>query len=219
MKHSKTEIFAAIKQLLGKILLYIFLLSLILGLMRAIMLRLDLFPNLDWSVIYVIIPVAFSILICYLTRKEVKRFKDYHKVKRSLLLDIIDLLPSESSRSYRMSIQSFSGLMSFSIFFLVVDYVDHLHEPSVVLHPSLSDHYELLSIGLILMIGCTILFLIGYNAGILTDESMKKDEQEDKESWKDTGLVLLVIVLLPYFLLKSCFTSEQGDKKSKKKKA
>ncbi len=55
MKHSKTEIFSAIKQLLGKILLYIFLFSLILGLMRAIMLRLNLFPNLDWSVIHVII--------------------------------------------------------------------------------------------------------------------------------------------------------------------
>ena len=220
MKHSKTEIFSAIKQLIGKILLYIFLLSLILGLMRAIMLRLDLFPNLDWSIIYVIIPVAFSILVCYLTKKEVKRFKDYHKVKRSLLLDILDLLPSESGgHSYRMAIQSFSGLMSFSIFFVVVGYVDHLHEPSVVLHPSLSDHYELLSIGLILVIGCTILFLIGYNAGILTDESMKKDEQEDKESWKDTGLVLLVIVLLPFYLLKSCFSSEQGNKKSKKKKA
>ena len=118
-----------------------------------------------------------------------------------------------------MSIQSFSGLMSFSIFFVVVGYVDHLHEPSVVLHPSLSDHYELLSIGLILVIGCTILFLIGYSAGILTDESMKKDKQKDKESWKDTGLVLLVIVLLPFYLLKSCFSSEQGDKKSKKKKA
>lgn len=220
MKHSKTEIFAAIKQLIGKILLYIFLFSLILGLMRAIMLRLNLFPNLDWSVIYVIIPAVFCILVCYLTRKEVKRFKDYHKVKRSLLLDILDLLPSESGgHSYRMAIQSFSGLMSFSIFFLVVGYVDHLHEPSVVLHPSLSDHYELLSIGLILVIGCTILFLIGYNAGILTDESMKKDEQRDKVSWKDTRLFLLVIVLLPFYLLKSCFTSEQGNKKSKKKKA
>jgi hypothetical protein len=69
------------------------------------------------------------------------------------------------------------------------------------------------------VIGCTILFLIGYNAGILTDESMKKDEQKDKVSWKDTGLVLLVIVLLPFYLLKSCFSSEQGNKKSKKKKA
>lgn len=220
MKHSKTEIFSAIKQLLGKILLYIFLFSLILGLMRAIMLRLNLFPNLDWSIIYVIIPVAFSILICYLTRKEVKRFKDYHKVKRSLLLDILDLLPSESGgHSYRMAIQSFSGWMSFTIFFVVVGYVDHLHEPSVVLHPSLSDHYELLIIVLILVIGCTILFLIGYNAGILTDESMKKDEQKDKEARKAMPIVLLVIVLLPYFLLKSCFTSEQGNKKSKKKKA
>lgn len=221
MKHSKTEIFAAIKQLLGKILLYIFLLSLILGLMRAIMLRLNLFPNLDRSVIHVIIPAIFCILICYLTRKEVKRFKDYHKVKRSLLLGILELLPSKSSRhSYRVAIQSFLGLMSFLIFFFVVGYVDHLHEPSVVLHSSLSDHYKLLSIiVLILVIGCTILFLIGYNAGILTDESMKKDEQEDKESWKDTGLVLLVIVLLPFYLLKSCFTSEQGDKKRKKKKA
>jgi hypothetical protein len=220
MKHSKTEIFAAIKQLLGKILLYIFLFSLILGLMRAIMLRLNLFPNLDNSIIYVIIPVAFSILICYLTRKEVKRFKDYHKAKRSLLLGILELLPSESSRlSYRMAIQSFSGLMSFLIFLFVVGYVDHLHEPSVVLHPSLSDHYELLSIGLILVIGCTILFLIGYSAGILTDESMKKDEQEDKEARKAMPIVLLVIVLLPFYLLKSCFTSEQGNKKSKKKKA
>ena len=220
MKHSKTEIIAAIKQLIGKILLYIFLFSLILGLMRAIMLRLNLFPNLDSSIIYVIIPVAFSFLICYLTRKEVRRFKDYRKVKRSLLLDILELLPSESSRlSYRMAIQSFSGLMSFLTFFFVVSYVDHLHEPSVVLHPSLSDHYKLLSIGLILMIGCTILFLIGYNAGILTDESMKKDEQEDKEARKDMPIVLLVIVLLPFFLLKSCFSSEQGDKKSKKKKA
>ena len=219
MKHSNAEIFAAIKQLIGKILLYTFLFSLILGLMRAIMLRLNLFPNLDWSVIHVIIPAVFCILICYLTRKEVRRFKDYHKVKRSLLLDILDLLPSESGHSYRMSIQSFSGLMSFLIFLFVVGYVDHLHEPSVVLHPSLSDHFELLLIGLTLVIGCTILFLIGYNAGILTDESMKKDEQEDKESWKDTGLVLLVIVLLPFYLLKSCFTSEQGNKKSKKKKA
>lgn len=220
MKHSKTEIFSAIKQLIGKILLYIFLFSLILGLMRAIMLRLNLFPNLDWSIIYVIIPVAFSILICYLTRKEVKRFKDYHKVKRSLLLDILDLLPSKSSRlSYRMAIQSFSGLMSFLIFLFVVGYVDHLHEPSVVLHSSLSDHYKLLSIGLILVIGCTIISLIGYHAGILTDESMKKDEQEDKEARKAMPIVLLVIVLLPFYLLKSCFTSEQGNKKSKKKKA
>ena len=220
MKLSKTEIFAAIKQLLGKILLYIFLFSLILGLMRAIMLRLDLFPNLNRSVIHVIIPAVFCILVCYLTRKEVKRFKDYHKVKRSLLLDIIDAFDGNGGgHSYRMAIQSFSGLMSFLIFLFVVGYVDHLHEPSVVLHPSLSDHYELLSIGLILVIGCTILSLIGYNAGILTDESMKKDEQEDKESWKDTGLVLLVIVLLPFYLLKSCFTSEQGNKKSKKKKA
>lgn len=220
MKHSKTEIIAAIKQLIGKILLYIFLLSLILGLMRAIMLRLNLFPNLDSSIIYVIIPIAFSILICYLTRKEVKRFKDYRKEKFGTLLDIIDAFDCNGGgHSYRMAIQSFSGLMSFLIFFFVVGYVDHLHEPSVVLHPSLSDHYELLSIGLILVIGCTILFLIGYNAGILTDESMKKDEQEDKESWKDTGLVLLVIVLLPFYLLKSCFSSEQGDKKSKKKKA
>ncbi len=220
MKHSNAEIFAAIKQLLGKILLYIFLLSLILGLMRAIMLRLNLFPNLDNSIIYVIIPAVFCILICYLTRKEVKRFKDYHKVKRSLLLDILELLPSESGgHSYRMAIQSFSGLMSFLTFFLVVSYVDHLHEPSVVLHPSLSDHYELLIIVLTLVIGCTILFLIGYNAGILTDESMKKDEQEDKEARKTLPIVLLVIVLLPFYLLKSCFTSEQGNKKSKKKKA
>lgn len=220
MKHSKTEIFAAIKQLIGKILLYIFLLSLILGLMRAIMLRLNLFPNLDWSFIYVIIPVAFSILICYLTRKEVKRFKDYHKVKRSLLLGILELLPSERSRlSYRMAIQSFSGLMSFLTFLFVVGYVDHLHEPTVVLHPSFSDHYELLIIVLTLVIGCTILFLIGYHAGILTDESMKKDEQEDKEARKAMPIVLLVIVLLPFYLLKSCFTSEQGNKKSKKKKA
>lgn len=220
MKHSKTEIIAAIKQLLGKILLYIFLFSLILGLMRAIMLRLNLFPNLNRSVIHVIIPAVFCILICYLTRKEVKRFKDYHKVKRSLLLDILDLLPSESGgHSYRMAIQSFSGLMSFLIFLFVVGYVDHLHEPSVVLHPSLSDHYELLIIVLTLVIGCTILFLIGYNAGILTDESMKKDEQEDKEARKAMPIVLLVIVLLPFYLLKSCFTSEQDNKKSKKKKA
>ena len=223
MKHSKTEIFSAIKQLLGKILLYIFLLSLVLGLMRAIQIRLNLFPYLDWSVIHVIIPAVFCILICYLTRKEVKRFKDYHKVKRSLLLDILDTIATIAGygggHSYRMSIQSFSGLMSFLIFLFVVSYVDHLHEPSVVLHPSLSDHYELLSISLILVIGCTILSLIGYNAGILTDESMKKDEQEDKESWKNMGLVLLVIVLLPFYLLKSCFSSEQGNKKSKKKKA
>ena len=220
MKHSKTEIVAAIKQLIGKILLYIFLFSLILGLMRAIMLRLDLFPNLDRSVIHVIIPAVFCILICYLTRKEVKRFKDYHKVKRSLLLDILDILPSESGgHSYRVAIQSFSGLMSFLIFFFVVSYVDHLHDTPADLHSSHSDYFELLIIGLSLLVGCTILFLIGYNAGILTDESMKKDEQKDKVSWKDTGLVLLVIVLLPFYLLKSCFSSEQGNKKSKKKKA
>ena len=220
MKHSNAEIIAAIKQLIGKILLYIFLFSLILGLMRAIQIRLDLFPNLDSSIIYVIIPAVFCILICYLTRKEVKRFKDYHKVKRSLLLGILELLPSKSSRlSYRMAIQSFSGLMSFLTFFFVVGYVDHLHEPSVVLHPSLSDHHKLLSIGLILVIGCTIISLIGYSAGILTDESMKKDEQEDKKARKAMPIVLLVIVLLPFYLLKSCFTSEQGNKKSKKKKA
>ena len=220
MKHSNAEIFAAIKQLLGKILLYIFLFSLILGLMRAIMLRLNLFPNLDWSIFYVIIPVAFSILICYLTRKEVKRFKDYRKEKISSWLYILDAFDGNSSgHSYRMAIQVFSGLMSFLIFLFVVGYVDHLHEPTVVLHSSLSDHYELLSIGLILVIGCTIISLIGYSAGILTEASMKKDEQRDKESWKDTGLVLLVIVLIPFYLLKSCFTSEQGNKKSKKKKA
>ena len=220
MKLSKTEIFAAIKQLLGKILLYIFLFSLILGLMRAIMLRLDLFPNLNRSVIHVIIPAVFCILVCYLTRKEVKRFKDYHKVKRSLLLDIIDAFDGNGGgHSYRMAIQSFSGLMSFLIFLFVVGYVDHLHEPSVVLHPSLSDHYELLSIVLILVIGCTIISLIGYSAGIGTEAGRKKDKQKDKVSWKDTGLVLLVIVLLPFYLLKSCFSSEQGNKKSTKKKA
>ncbi len=220
MKHSKTEIFAAIKQLIGKILLYIFLFSLILGLMRAIMLRLDLFPNLDRSIIYVIIPVALSILICYLTRKEVKRFKDYRKEKISSWLYILAAFDGNGGGdSNRMAIQSFSGLMSFFIFLFVVGYVDHLHEPSVVLHPSLSDHYKLLSIGLILVIGCTIISLIGYSAGILTEASMKKDEQRDKVSWKDTRLFLLVIVLLPFYLLKSCFTSEQGNKKSKKKKA
>lgn len=220
MKHSNAEIFAAIKQLIGKILLYIFLLSLTLGLMRAIMLRLDLFPNLDRSVIHVIIPAVFCILICYLTRKEVKRFKDYHKVKRSLLLGIIDAFDGNGGgHSYRMAIQSFSGLMSFLIFFFVVGYVDHLHDTPADLHSSHSDYFELLIIGLSLLVGCTILFLIGYNAGILTDESIKKDEQEDKEARKAMPIVLLVIVLLPFYLLKSCFTSEQGDKKSKKKKA
>ena len=220
MKHSNAEIFAAIKQLIGKILLYIFLFSLILGLMRAIMLRLNLFPNLNKSIIYVIIPVAFSILICYLTRKEVKRFKDYRKEKISSWLYILDAFDGNvCGHSYRMAIQVFSGLMSFLIFLFVVGYVDHLHEPTVVLHSSHNDHYELLIIILILVIGCTIISLIGYNAGILTEASMKKDEQRDKESWKDTGLVLLVIVLIPFYLLKSCFTSEQGNKKSKKKKA
>ena len=121
MKHSNAEIFAAIKQLLGKILLYIFLFSLILGLMRAIMLRLNLFPNLNNSIIYVIIPVAFSILICYLTRKEVKRFKDYRKEKISSWLYILDAFDGNGGvHSYRMAIQVFSGLMSFLIFLFVV---------------------------------------------------------------------------------------------------
>ena len=65
----------ALKNLIGRTLLYIVLIDLAMGALRAIQLRWDLFPTLNLEAIN----LGMAFLVLFLTRRETRLFRDERK--------------------------------------------------------------------------------------------------------------------------------------------
>jgi len=197
----------ALKNLIGKTLLYIVLIALALGLIRAIQIRLNLFPNINHGIIVLVIPLCLAVLICFLVRHELKWFRHLNKSdKRWLKKNIFKLANDIDGRGDRRMWMRFLIFMMSVTTFVMTAIINFEDSPE-------TSCKRLLYIAIVLVVGNILLLLSGWRAGIMHEQAMIKEQKEDEE----TKEFILKIITFPFRIIQKKIKGEKAPVKKKKK--
>ena len=199
----------ALKNLIGKTLLYVVLIDLAFGLMRAIQIRLNLFPTIDREIISLYIPFCLTFLICFLLRHELKWFRHLNKSdKRWLSKNSIFKLANdiEGGGDRRMGMWSLIIIMSLATF-MMTSFINFEDSPE-------TNCKLLLYIAIVLAVGNILLLLSGWRAGIMHEQAMIKEQKDDEE----TKEFILKIITFPFRIIYKKIKGEEAPAKKREQK-
>ena len=197
----------ALRNLIVKTLLHIVLIAIALGLIRAIQLRWELFPNIEERII-VLVCLCPAFLICFLVRHELKWFRHLNKRDKRLLSknNIFKLVNEiDGGGDWRMWMRLLIFIMSFATFVMtaLMNLEDSLERSCNLL----------LYIAIVLAVGSILLLLSGWMAGIMNEKAMLKEQKEDAASRE----FILKIITFQFRIIYKKIKGEKAPDTNKRK--